>query len=143
MGKKIVVLVLAISALLVSSCRKSGCTDLDATNYSASAKQSDGSCTYSESLIFWQDQATAQSWAGFATTLYYYVDGQLVGSSAANVYFSGTPSCSQNGLTSTEIDMGKNKSKSVNVKVIDDTGFEWWNEFISVTAGSCNYYQVF
>jgi hypothetical protein len=143
MGKKVIILMLSVSAFFVTSCRKAGCIDKDAANYSASAKKSDGSCTYSESLIFWQDQATAQSWAGFATTLYYYVDGQLVGSSAANVYFSGTPSCSQNGLTSTLIDMGKNKSKSINIQVIDDTGFEWWNEFVTVTAGTCNYYQVF
>jgi hypothetical protein len=143
MGKKFIVLMLSVTALFVSSCRKPGCIDADATNYSASAKKSDGSCTYSESLIFWQDQTTAQSWSGVATTLYYYVDGQLVGSSAANVYFSGAPSCSQNGLASAVIDMGKNKSKTVTVRVLDDTGFEWWNEAVSVSAGTCNYYQVF
>jgi hypothetical protein len=143
MGKKAIILMLSVSALFVSSCRKAGCIDMDATNYSASAKKSDGSCTYAESLIFWQDQASAQSWSGIATNLYYYVDGQLVGSSAANVYFTGTPSCSQNGLTSALIDMGKNKSKSINVKVVDDTGFEWWNEYVIVSAGACNYYQVF
>lgn len=39
-------IVLLGSAMTMTSCKKKGCTDPLATNYSAEAKKSDGSCTY-------------------------------------------------------------------------------------------------
>lgn len=35
-------------AAVSTSCKKEGCTDVDATNYNAKAKKDDGSCTYEE-----------------------------------------------------------------------------------------------
>ena len=44
--KKIIYGVLAFS-LMTFSCKKKGCTDSEATNYSAEAKKDDGSCVFS------------------------------------------------------------------------------------------------
>ena len=35
-----------VSALALTSCKKEGCTDAKASNYSSEAKKDDGSCTY-------------------------------------------------------------------------------------------------
>ncbi len=44
--KKIIFIALAASTLFLNSCKKEGCTDPIATNYSEKAKKDDGSCTY-------------------------------------------------------------------------------------------------
>lgn len=41
-------LFIALSAILVLSCKKEGCTDQDATNYDENAKNDDGSCVYDD-----------------------------------------------------------------------------------------------
>ena len=43
---KTTLLVLGATALLATSCKKKGCTDSTATNYSSEAKKDDGSCSY-------------------------------------------------------------------------------------------------
>ena len=32
--------------LMATSCKKEGCTDVDATNYNSEAKKDDGTCTF-------------------------------------------------------------------------------------------------
>lgn len=50
MNKRLFVLALSAALLIsFSSCKKKGCTDPTATNYDASAKVDDGSCTYPDS----------------------------------------------------------------------------------------------
>jgi hypothetical protein len=61
----------------------------------------------------------------------------------ANDYMTGQPSCSQNGQTATTLQLGKNKTGTVQIKVTDQTDFIWYEESVNVTAGDCNYYQVF
>jgi hypothetical protein len=46
--KKGILLVAAISLLAMNSCKKKGCTDEAALNYSEKAKKDDGSCEYTE-----------------------------------------------------------------------------------------------
>jgi len=45
---KTTVLILSATALLATSCKKKGCTDSTAINYSSEAKKDDGSCTFAE-----------------------------------------------------------------------------------------------
>jgi hypothetical protein len=61
----------------------------------------------------------------------------------ANDYMTGQPSCSQNGQTATTLQLGKNKTGTVLIKVTDQTDFIWYEESVTITAGDCNYYQVF
>lgn len=134
----------SVLALTFFSCAKPGCTDPSATNYSSAAKKNDGSCTYQTKLIFWQDLSAAQSWAPLGvTSLKYYVNGNYIGSSIATEYYPSLPSCSANGQASYTIDLGQNTTGSVNVKITDQTGQSWYDEYITVDNSECNYYQFF
>jgi len=126
----------------LSSCKKAGCTDIKADNYSSKAKTNDGSCAYSEKLIIWQDQSSAQSWGGAAAVLKIYVDGTYLGSFSATEYYIGTLNCESNGQLNKTIDFGNSTTKTVNIKVLDEDDYEWYNDNVIMNAGSCTTYQI-
>ena len=135
---------LGIVALSMFSCAKPGCTDPLATNYNSSANKSDGSCTYQTKLIFWQDLSAAQSWSTVGvTSLKYYVNGNYIGSSVATEYYPSQPSCSATGQAAQTINLGQNTTGSVNVKITDQNGQSWYDEYITVNNSECNYYQFY
>jgi hypothetical protein len=130
-------------ALSVFSCAKPGCTDPTATNFSASAKKNDGSCTYSEKVIFWQDQATSEMIQNAGITgLYIYIDGQLAGSTLASNYWTGAPSCEQSGNVSAQIDLGMQTSKLITYEIKDNNGNSLGSDTYLVTAGNCHVIQL-
>lgn len=138
------IFMLSVVGLTLFSCAKPGCTDPSATNYNSAAKKNDGSCTYQTNLIFWQNQSAAESWAPLGvTSLKYYVNGTYVGSSVATEYYPSQPSCSANGQASQVINLGQNTTGSVNVKITDQTGQSWYDEYITVDNSECNYYQFY
>ncbi|MEN9971822.1 MAG: hypothetical protein RIS20_169 [Bacteroidota bacterium] len=141
--KKTLLMITVLAGLGLSSCSKPGCTDIDATNYSAKAKTNDGSCNYSEKLIIWQSASTSQliQQAGI-TGLSVYVDGSLAGSFLSTNYWTGAPSCSQSGNVSATIDMGHNTSKIVSIEYKDQNGTSLGTDLITVTAGTCNTYEI-
>ena len=141
--KKTLLIITVLAGIGLSSCSKPGCTDIDATNYSEKAKKDDGSCSYSEKLIIWQSEATSQliQQAGI-TGLSIYVDGSLAGSFLATNYWTGTPSCSQAGNASATIDMGQNKTKLVSIEYRDQSGTSLGTDLITVTAGTCNTFEI-
>lgn len=49
---KITYISIVLSTLVLVSCKKEGCTDPSATNYSENAKKDDGSCTYEKASYF-------------------------------------------------------------------------------------------
>lgn len=138
--KKSIYLALAIvSMMLFSSCRHKGCTDVIATNYCDKCKKNDGSCTYQAKAIFWYNQATADSLNTYGiTSLVYYVDGSVIGSSAANVYWSGAPTCGQSGSVGVTKSLGNSPSKSFSYSVKDNSGNEIWAGTLNLNAkNSC------
>ena len=43
---KLALSTIILTALVITSCKKKGCTDIDAQNYSEEAQKDDGSCTF-------------------------------------------------------------------------------------------------
>jgi hypothetical protein len=120
------------------SCKREGCTDLDAVNYDPDARENDGSCAYTGGGVFWYNQSVAQGLLDDgAVSLTYYLDGQLIGSSAAGVYFTGAPLCDQTGLVNFTRDLGNSKSKAYQYEVIDQTGWVYWEGIVNISADEC------
>jgi hypothetical protein len=130
---------LLTSFFTFSSCTKEqGCTDPNSVNFNPDAEEDDGTCEYEGEIVFWYSEATADSLgADQATSLTYYVDDQIVGSSAANVFWTGAPDCGQNGTVTVSKNLGESSNLSYTYKVIDDTGFEYWNGVANFTANTC------
>lgn len=138
MKNTLTILVLTLLAFSFNSCSKEGCTDPDSENFCEECKREDHSCTYKCSVVFWYNSVVANNLVNDgAVTLYYYVNGNLIGSSAANVYWSSAPDCNQGGSLSFTKDMGTSKSMSESYQVKDQTGYVYWSGTVSYEGGKC------
>lgn len=127
-------------ALFTDSCDKKvkGCTDPDSVTYDKLAEKDDGSCRYKGQLVVWYGQAaSAGLTADGATALTFYLNGEVIGSSAATVYWAKEPACGENGSVSVTEDMGKSKTKDYTLSVKDQDAFEYWNTKVTLEGNSC------
>jgi len=86
---------LFVAASLFTACKKKGCTDANASNYSAEAEKDDESCTYEAYATFWYKQAASITWgqAG-VTTVEIFVGNVSAGSLPVGTYGGpSTPTC--------------------------------------------------
>lgn len=124
--------------MFFASCAKKGCTDKNAANYESGATRDDGTCTYKGSVVFWYDKTCSGLLALDGTTsLTYYVDGKVVGSSAASVYWTGAPNCGQAASITVEKDLGFSKTKTYSYSVKDQDGVEIWGGSINFEGNTC------
>jgi hypothetical protein len=143
MKKQLILITLGLfSVLALPSCKKEGCTDGSADNFNADADSDDGTCSYSASVNFWYNQQTSQNLlADDIISLTFYIDNQVIGSYASNVFFNSSPDCGQSSVVSKTFDLGKSKTKTASYKVIDDIGDEIWTGTVTFDAsvGCTNY----
>ena len=129
--------ILLLSATTFFSCKKDGCRDSDAENFCSDCKDA-GGCQFVGNLVFWYNQTTAQSvLAAGSTSFTYYVEGKLIGSSAASVYWTGSPNCGQNQSITAEVNLGSSRSKSVSYKVVDQDNDIIWQGSIELQGKTC------
>jgi hypothetical protein len=140
MKNKILFTVFILATIFtLNSCKKEGCTDSEADNFCTECKKADNSCRFSGSIVFWFNQTAANGLVNDgATVLYYYVNGNLVGSTASNLYWSSAPNCGQSGSITVKKDLGSSKSLTESYVVKDQTGFTYWNGTVNYLAGKCN-----
>ena len=132
------ILLVACFALTFTSCKKEGCTDLDALNYSSSADTDNGTCSFEGDVVIWFGESTSNFLVGDdAQVLTYYVDGQVVGSESTSIYWTGAPDCGQNSSITVTKSLGNAKNMSYTYSVIDQTGFEYYSGVLNFTANTC------
>ena len=86
-------------------------------------------------VIIWQGQVNAASWSAFSvTSLTTYVNGELMASQAAGIYFNAEPSCTSNGGMKFDINLKKNTAGKINVIVKGDDDFEYYNEQMDIKS---------
>lgn len=146
MKKRISFQIITLSLLSVisfTSCKEEGCMDPDSKTFNANADKDDGSCKYEGSIVFYYKESTAtQLISDGSSALTYYVNGSIIGSSAASVFFTTVPTCGSNGSVSKTIDLGSDKAKSITYKVIDDLGYIIWEGSYNVKANTCNQLEL-
>ena len=141
---KQIVLAILIGTTLITSCQKEGCTDRDAENFSSEAKSDDGTCTYESSFVFYYDGTTAQNLIDDgATNLTFYLDGNIIGSSSASVYWTNEPDCGSNGSITVTKPLGGVKNKTYSYRVIDQTGWEYWSGNLNFEANTCTSLELY
>jgi len=132
---------IAFTALLITtlaSCSKEGCTDPDSVNYDPKAKKSDGTCRFEGRYVIWYNRTTsAELIKDDATSLLYYVDGKLVGSTSTSVFWTKAADCGDMGSITIKLDLGSRKYKLVDYSVKDQSGFEYWSGTLDFQANTC------
>ncbi len=135
----------SISALFISfsiilnSCAKKGCTDSNADNYTQDAKEDDGTCTYTGSVVVWWGKTLSDSAQAYGlTAIKVYTDGAFLSTNATSTYWTGAPSCGANGSVTYKKNLGKNKTGSVSIGLKDENGNELGKaESQTLTGGQC------
>lgn len=90
-------------------------------------------------VVFWYGKTTSDSLiADGAASLSIYIDGNVVGSYATNVYFTSEPDCGQNSTVTVEKDLGDKSSITLPYNIKDNTGFEYWSGDVEFEANTCN-----
>lgn len=138
--------IVLIAGASFTECKKDkikGCTDEDSLNYDPAAEKNDGSCEFAGAVVFWYDKAASDGLvADGATALTFYLDGEVIGSSAASVFWTAAPDCSQNGSITVEEDLGNVKTRTYTLSVQDQTAFEYWHSAVNVDANTCTQFRL-
>ena len=117
------------------SCVFGGCIDPDSKNYDPFADVDNGSCTYAGSIVFWYgDNVAAKLVVNGITSLTYYFDGELVGSSASSVFWTGAPVCGQTGSITVNKELGFYKSLPYTFSVRDQNNYDIWGGVTTIEA---------
>lgn len=120
------------------SCKKQGCTNPYADNYSEEAEEDDFSCSYSTDLVLYLNDSRYSYYDNkpdFYAPFHFYVDGEKVGElSTSNLYFqtyssSAPPTCDSTNGTFIFKHTRDQQTGEVTIDIKDQLG----NEHGSVT----------
>jgi len=135
---QLMLVLIILGTTTMTSCKKEGCTDPDSTTYNPDATKDDWTCQYEGETVFWYGQTASDGLiADGATNLTFYVDGQVVGSTATSVYWTAAPNCGDNASITVTKDLGGVKTQSYSYSVKDQTGFEYWSGTLNFNANTC------
>lgn len=137
-ANKLMLGILIFGVTAMTSCKKEGCTDPDSTTYNSDAKKDDGTCQYEGETVFWYGETASNGLvADGASNLTFYIDGEIAGSTATSVFWTGAPDCGNNASITITKDLSGVKTQSYSYSVRDQTGFEYWSGTLNFNANTC------
>ncbi len=138
------ILLAACITLFVSSCRKKGCTDADASNYSTSAKKDDGTCRYEGSNVFWVSDTSAQRMlSDTIQSLTIYFDGDIVGTiDNTGQNFSVAPSCGESNAVTVKRDLFSAPTKAFSFRVLGDRSIKRFAGVVTMNGNTCENFEL-
>ncbi len=102
------------------------------TSLSSCKKNTSGKVT------FWYGQGVSLVAGASSTTSFtFYLNNEVVGSSAADVYSVSEPDCGDGGAVSKSIDLEGDDSATITYKVVDEDGYTWWEGSVKIEDGGC------
>ena len=127
-----------LTVVLLISCKKEGCTNSTATNYSAAAKVDDESCVYESNLVFWFDDNTQTILSSSGvTSLSYYLDGSFIGTFNASTGFDSAPECGDATAFSKAIAYDLSPTKTLSYRVEDQDENEHFSGSVTAIGDAC------
>lgn len=140
--KSILLTLLVFNCILLSSCKKEGCTNQFASNYDSEAKKDDGSCTYNWSQVFWWNSTTlANLQNANVNEVNIYVNNSLVANETLNFSWISAPACGANGSITTTVYLN-NGALSAPYEVRDQNGNTILSGSLSPEGTNCQQLEL-
>ncbi|MFT5778501.1 MAG: hypothetical protein ACI837_001457 [Crocinitomicaceae bacterium] len=126
------------------SCKKKGCIDATAANYSTEAEKDDESCTFNGHAVFWFTSVTATNLVTASIpNLDFYIDGVQEGSVSVTQFSVSEPTCAgSEGFTAT-ISLGTSQSSSKSYSIKEGgTSNVIQSGTVSITNTPCKWIEL-
>jgi hypothetical protein len=138
---RLFILVSGVSAIVMlpAGCRQEqGCTDPHARNFDSHADDS-CCCRYNAYLLFWHNYTTAGNLYYFSgvSKLIYYLDEQELGSMDVMRFTQESPVCGDKHAFTATIDLGSEKLRQANYKIMGNNGQTYWTGDVTLRADTC------
>ncbi len=132
-----------LSLLLSTACNRKGCTDVDARNYNAKAKQDNFTCTYEGDVIVWFDEEKATDFADSSIAVVsFFIEDDNYGSLDVLSYTGTPPSCnSPKGVTIRKKLISK-KTRMFEIEVRKPNGDVISTHEVEFFANECTPFQL-
>ena len=138
------------AALIVffGGCSKKGCTNDKADNYDSEAKKDDNTCTYSSTVYLWWNELTSDNFFDDdIKDLFIEIDGYNEGSvldADVKYWTLADQDCENNSsnMFKKDITLESSSNKTITIRVIDQTGYEVYNQTRVVEPRVCHWYEI-
>jgi hypothetical protein len=131
-------LLVTICFFTLNACKKKGCTNSSAENYSTEAKKDDGSCTFKGNAVIWFNTAKVIEFSATGTTnLYFYLDGTQIGTLTLLDFINTPPDCGGAHAVSVERDLGSESTKGFSLVVKGDQGTTLDTYTLNISGNKC------
>jgi|TARA_R110000737_G_scaffold344050_2_gene370789 hypothetical protein len=135
---------LFVSSVVLISCKKLGCTDINAMNYEKIAQKNDESCTYEGSIGIWFDSLKSIEYSNAGIqTLTYFINGINKGTILSSFYGNAsTVTCDSQITFVVDFNLGKASTQSHKLIVKSETGALVDNYAMTAEGGKCTLFQM-
>ncbi|UKN02353.1 hypothetical protein K6119_02310 [Paracrocinitomix mangrovi] len=136
-------LMIVAAGLVLASCNKKGCTDVNASNYSEEATKDNGECTYESTVTFWYNQQTSiQKEQAGVTDFKVYVGEVLAVTHPVETYEVIAPDCGDVAKITVTKNLNKLTEKSYTWQFKDQNDNPVFSGTWEAVGGGCDIIQV-